>query len=197
MQTLIPHSGWSEFFKATKDNPPWPLMERAAELLGRPGQALDLGAGAGRDTRYLLARGWRVTAVDRESEAIALLAKLPQANLQAIESSFEDFTFGLEEYDLVSAQFSLPFVPRASFFTVFSRIKQALKPGGIFTGQFFGIHDEWNMTGSDMTFLTREEVDEVLGGMNVIEITEEDKMGGTATGGEKHWHVFHVIAQKE
>jgi tellurite methyltransferase len=188
---------WSEFFKATKDSLHWPLMEKAAGLLGRAGHALDLGAGAGRDTRYLLAQGWHVTAVDREPEAIALLAELPQENLQPVLSSFEDLNYGREEYDLVSAQFSLPFVPKAHFFTVFSRIKQALKPGGIFAGQFFGTHDEWNRPGNDMTFLTREEVDELLGDMKLIEITEEKRMGGVATGGEKRWHVFHVIAQKK
>src|SRR4051794_13640401 len=97
---------WAEFYKATKDNPQWPRLERAAALVGHAGDALDLGAGAGRDTRYLLAQGWRVTAVDQEAASIALLKELSQDRLQAVQSSFEDFTFGRETYDLVSAQFA-------------------------------------------------------------------------------------------
>ena len=187
---------WADFYKVTKENPHWPLMEKAVVLLGRTGQALDLGCGAGRDTRYLLARGWDVTAVDREARAIALLAELPQEHLQVIQSSFEDFTYGHERYDLVSAQFALPFIPPRSITGVFARIKQAIKPGGMFTGQFFGIRDEWNTPGNEMTFLRREQVDELVGDMWVREFTEEDKMGNTAAGVLKHWHVFHVIAQK-
>jgi tellurite methyltransferase len=187
---------WPDFINATKGHPHWPLVERAVRLLGRTGEALDLGCGAGRDTRYLLAHGWSVTAVDREPAAIAQLAELPQAHLRVVQSSFEDVAYGHATYDLVSAQFALPFIPKAHFSAVFARIKQAIKPGGVFAGQFFGIHDEWNTPGADMTFLTREQVDTLLGDMQVHEITEENKIGTTATGGSKRWHVFHVIAQK-
>ena len=110
---------WSDFAWATRDEPHWPLLERAAGLVGFPGRALDLGCGAGRDTRYLMAQGWQVTAVDSEPGAIALLAGLRQARLRAVQSSIEDFVYEPAAYDLVSAQFSLPFVPRARFFGVF------------------------------------------------------------------------------
>ena len=32
--------------------------------------------------------------------------------------------------------------------------------------------------------------------MNVIELREEEHDGVTARGDKKHWHVFHVIAEK-
>jgi trans-aconitate methyltransferase len=187
---------WSEFFAATRDQPHWPRVEQAAALVGRVGNALDLGCGAGRDTRYLLTRGWHVTAVDGEAEAIALLADLPSERLRTVQSSFEDFVFEREAYDLVSAQFTLPFVPQPAFGGVFKRLRASIKPGGVFTGQFFGVHDEWNTPERAMTFLTREEVDETLSGLIIKELTEDDRQGGTATGGTKHWHVFHIIAQK-
>jgi tellurite methyltransferase len=186
---------WADFYKVTKDNPHWPLLEKAVLLHGHKGYALDLGCGAGRDTRYLLAQGWSVKAVDNDPNAIALLAELAQDKLQVVQSSFADYAFEYEAYDLISAQFSLPFTPRASFNRVFTHLKQALKAGGIFTGQFFGIHDEWNIPKNDMTFLTREQVEELLNDMKVMEFMEEDKMGNTAAGVMKHWHVFHVIAQ--
>jgi tellurite methyltransferase len=140
----MPDFIWPDFYKRTKDHPHWPLLERAVQLLGHQGHALDLGCGAGRDTRYLLSQGWQVTAVDSDPNAIALLAELPQEHLRVVQNSFEDFVYEHESYNLVSSQFSLPFNPKASFTNIFTRIKQAIKPGGIFTGQFFGIHDEWN-----------------------------------------------------
>jgi SAM-dependent methyltransferase len=172
-------------------------VEKAVLLLGSEGKALDLGCGAGRDTRYLLSQGWHVTAVDKESEAIELLAGLPQEKLVAIQSSIEDFDYTLDRYDLISAQYSLPFVPKSHLVDAFTSIKKALRPGGIFTGQFFGTHDEWNIPGNNLSFVTREEVDELLIGLDALEITEEDKVGTMATGGTKHWHVFHVLAQKK
>ncbi len=188
---------WSDFYKRTKDHPHWSQVEKAVTLLGHKGQALDLGCGAGRDTRYLLAQGWHVTAVDSDPNAIAILSELAQERLRVVQSSFEDFVYEHEAYDLASSQFSLPFNPRASFTNLFTRIKQSIKPGGIFTGQFFGIHDEWNTPERNMTFLTQEQVDELLSDMTVREFSEEDKIGPTASGTLKHWHVFHVIAQKE
>jgi SAM-dependent methyltransferase len=187
---------WTRFAGLTKDSAHWPLMERAASLAGHAGRALDLGAGGGRDTRYLLAHDWQVTAVDSEPASIALLSQIDDANLTVVQSSIQDFRMGREEYDLINAQFSLPFVPPAQFDEVFARIREALKPGGLFTGVFFGPHDEWNTPGSGVTFLPREKVDELLAGMQVIELTEEDRMGGTASGGTKHWHVFSVIARR-
>src|SRR6266849_5994068 len=132
-------SDWGRFYNFTRDSPPWPLLMRAASLAPRQGRALDLGAGAGRDTRYLLEQGFRVTAVDADPRAVALLSALPQARLSVVQSSFEDFAFAI--YDLISAQFALPFIPRGRFADVFARLKAALAPGGVFAGQFFGVHD--------------------------------------------------------
>ncbi len=189
--------GWTDFLKATIDQPHHELLERAAARFERPGRALDLGCGAGRDTRFLLEAGWRVTAVDGEAEAIALLARLPhQDRLAAIHSTFEAFAFEPAAHDLISAQYSLPFIPPPSFRPVIARLKQALRPGGVFAGQFFGDRDEWNTPDTAMTFLTRSQVDELLGDLRVHELTEEDQVGETAVGGSKRWHVFHVIAEQ-
>ena len=60
------HIDWETFYSLTKDSPPWPSLVRVVSLLPQKGRALDLGAGAGRDTRYLLEQGFQVTAVDRD-----------------------------------------------------------------------------------------------------------------------------------
>jgi len=73
------------------------------------GRALDLGAGAGRDTRYLLQQGFHVTAVDNDPQAVAMLRSFPEEKLQVVQAAFEDVAF--ETYDLINAQFALPFFP--------------------------------------------------------------------------------------
>lgn len=185
---------WETFYKFTKDSPSWPLLVRAVSLLPHKDRALDLGAGAGRDTRYLLEQGFHVTAVDSDPHAVAILRSIPQGNLQVIQASFEDFAF--ETYDLINAQFALPFISPRHFRQMFERVKRAIKPGGIFVGQFFGIHDQWNTPENDMTFLTREQAEALLQDMDIIEFKEEDVDGHVADGSPKHWHMFHIIARK-
>jgi tellurite methyltransferase len=184
------------FYSLTRDSPPWPLLIRAVSLLGYPGRALDLGAGAGRDTRFLLEHGFQVTAVDADPHAVAILSSLGHAGLQVVHSSFEDFAFGTDTFDLINAQFSLPFVPPDRFESVFARVKRALAPGGAFAGQLFGVHDEWNTPDRGMTFLTRQQSRRALRGLEIVEFREEDADGHVADGSPKHWHVFHILARR-
>ena len=67
---------WPSYYDAAKDNPPRPTLLMALDAWsGSPGFALDLGCGAGRDTLTLLARGWRVHAIDVEQDAFARLER--------------------------------------------------------------------------------------------------------------------------
>ena len=187
---------WAEFYKHTRERPPWPRMIRAVSLVTRKERTLDLGCGAGRDTRYLLDQGFQVTAVDADANSMAILATFPQERLYAVQSSFVDFAF--ESYDLINAHFCLPFLAREQFYTVVGKVREALNPEGIFVGQFFGVHDQWNTSerAAVMTFLTREEAMQALQGLDVIEFEEEDVDSVVADGSPKHWHVFHIIARK-
>ena len=185
---------WEDFYKITKDRPPWPLLVQAVSLISQRKDALDLGCGAGRDTRFLLEQGFTVTAVDNDPHAIVLLADFPQNHLRVVHSSFEAFDF--ETYDLVNAHFALPFLSEEHFHLVFARIKRALHAGGLFVGQFFGVNDEWNTPRNKMTFLTKEQAVAELKGLRVLEFREEDVDSHVADGTPKHWHVFHIIAQK-
>lgn len=190
---------WGRFCAITRDRPPCRPLVRAAALVSRNGRALDLGAGGGRDTRYLLEQNFHVTAVDADPHAVALLSALPKpyaARLRIIQSTFKDFAFEVAAYDLISAQFALPFMPRSHFDDVFTQLKVALAPGGVFTGQFFGVHDQWNIPACSMTFLTRSEADAFVSDLRTIEFSEQDDDGHTADGSPKHWHVFHILACK-
>jgi SAM-dependent methyltransferase len=185
---------WGRFYSFTKDSPPWPLLVRAASLAPESRRALDLGAGAGRDTRYLLEQGFQVTAVDSDPRSVAMLRALPDINLHVVQSSFEEFAFAT--YDLISSQFALPFTPPEHFPEVFAHVKVALSAGGIFAGQFFGIHDQWNAPGTTTTFLTRAQAEDLFTDLEILEFTEEDADGHVADGSPKHWHVFHILARK-
>jgi tellurite methyltransferase len=185
---------WEHFYQRTKDKPPSLGLVKAVSLLGHADDALDFGCGAGRDTRYLLAEGFSVTAVDQEALSLTLLAQLQTEHLCLVQSTFEDFTFA--NYGLVNAHFALPFIRKEQFSTVFTRLKTSLKPCGIFVGQFFGVRDAWNARANPITFLTREQAFDELTGLDIVVFDEEEADGRTAEGITKHWHVYHIIARK-
>ena len=88
-------------------------------------------------------------------------------------------------------------MPRDHFLDVFTRIKAALAPGGIFAGQFFGVHDDWNTPErTAMTFLMRAEAEALLSDLDIVELTEDDNDGHIADGSPKHWHAFHILARR-
>jgi tellurite methyltransferase len=186
---------WREFVRNTAGAPPWPQLERAAELFPEPGDALDVGAGAGRDTAYLLRRRWRVIAVDASPSAAAALRRLPlQRNLSVVVSAAEDFQPAT--YDLVNAQFSLPFIARSRFDATVQRLRDSVRPRGVMAATFFGASDEWNVAGTQQTFSTQADIERIFNGWDLIQLIEVDEDGHVADGTPKHWHVFHVIAQR-
>jgi len=188
---------WQEYFEKTKNGKPRPLLVKAVEFVKEKNEALDLGSGAFNDVNYLLSIGFNhVVAVDKVSVADDILKSLLPTKVSNIISRFEDFDFVENNFDLINAQYSLPFIEKDSFDMVFGKIIKSLKPNGVFTGQFFGERDEWNKGDNKMTFHAKSEAEKLLQGLKVIEFTEEEKDGNTAAGNPKHWHVFHFIAVK-
>lgn len=185
---------WRRFVELTTGQPAWPELVRAAAMFERPGEALDVGAGAGRDSIHLLSRGWRVTAVDSSPSAVEALGRVDSAALRVVESAIEDFVPAT--YDLVNAQYSLPFVPAAAFEATVRRLRDAVRPGGVMCALFFGANDEWNRPGAEITFSSHAEVERLFAGWTLIEVNEVEEDGRTADGAAKHWHVIHVTARR-
>jgi trans-aconitate methyltransferase len=187
---------WKPFYAAQAGRDPRPTLQRALALRDSPpGFALDLGAGEGSDTRYLLQNGWRVHAIDGADGADdRIRGNVPSAlrgGLTVEQRAFEDI-LELPPADLVYAGYALPFCAPAAFPVLWEAIRDAMVPSGWFAGEVFGPHDDW--AGSvNMNFHDRGEVEQLLAGLEATDIVEEDR-DGPMVGGTKHWHVFHVIA---
>lgn len=186
---------WERFLAATRGQPAWGRLMKAASMFPVPGEALDVGAGAGRDTAYLLGRGWHVTAVDATAAATKHLRSLgDEHRLSVVHCAAEDFEPAT--YDLVNAQFSLPFIAPGKFPDTVARLQAAVRSGGIMAATFFGTGDEWNVAGSEINFTTKAEVAAMFRDWQILDFEEIEEDGSTATGGAKHWDVIHVIAKK-
>lgn len=189
------NDNWSEYYGIVKDMPPRPLLVQAIEYVHNKDKAVDIGGGPLKEARYLLTKGFDVTVIDKSPLLLEEAKKIHSDKLHAHVTSFEDFSFGNQQYDIVSAMFALPFNPPETFDRVFENIKQSIAPDGIFCGQFFGTNDEW-ASNDKMTFHAKQQVENLLAGMEIIKLDEEEKDGKTANGTPKHWHIFHVIARK-
>lgn len=86
-----------------------------------PGTALDVACGSGRNLRWLVDAGWRVTGVDRDTTATAPLQSLAKIVDADIENG---------PWPLADRQFDLVVVCNYLWRPLFDTIKSAVKPGG-------------------------------------------------------------------
>ncbi len=189
-------STWQNYFEKTKSKPPRPLLVKALPFVKERRKALDLGSGALNDTVFLLKQGFEhVTAVDREPVAKEIAAALPADRFEYVIATFETFPFPTKTFDLVNAQYALPFIAPEKFAEVFANITNSLVEGGVFTGQLFGDRDGWSAK-PGMTFHTLAQAKELLSGLEILSFEEEENDQPTAAGVMKHWHVFHFVGRK-
>lgn len=188
---------WSEHTEQTKNRPPSEMLVKALSYVVERDTALDLGAGALNDSQFLAESGFKkVIALDKDDSAQLTYDQLPKEKIDYVISSFENYSFPKDSFDLITAQYSLPFSDPGSLDSIMKNLKQSLKIKGVFVGQFFGINDSWNHEGSKIHFHTIEEVKELVSDLKIIEFTEEEIDRKLASGTPKHWHLFHIIAQK-
>jgi tellurite methyltransferase len=196
------HNPWASYSERTKDREPRELAVKAVKYVHAKDAALDLGPGALNESKYLLDQGFKkVVAVNKDGLETDPIARgraetFPNDRFEYQVSTFDAFDFRPETYDLINAQYALPFNPPATFDAMFANLKKSLKSGGIVTGQFFGPKDEWSGN-ADMTFVTRERAEQLLGDLEVIHLEEVEGPDRLAVGGEKYWHTFHFIARKK
>ena len=97
----------------------------------RPGTALDVAMGQGRNAIFLASSGWVVTGFDIAEQGLAVAqaeAERRGLKITTIKSRHQDFDFGSEKWDLVV--FSYAWVPLADPAFV-DRVRMSLKPGGV------------------------------------------------------------------
>ncbi len=193
---------WMQYHQAGGERPPRPTLMRALDYYAQdphplPPFAVDVGCGDGRDTAELLRQGWRVVAIAGEPEVIARLRQHPDLDRTYLETRvqrLEDLTLP-PDVTLVNASFCLPFCPPEHFPDLWEEIIAALSVGGRFCGQLLGEQDSWAVY-TDINNHNRDEVDQLLIPFDIEWLDEENQLGQTALGEDKHWHIFNIVARK-
>ncbi len=126
--------GWDERYRSgewAKENseaPANPLVVETARGL-KPGAALDLACGTGRNALWLAEQGWKVTAVDGAPAAIEILQQRASERGLAIDTRIADLEQGaykVEEaaWDLIVMCFYLQK-------SLFEPARKGVRPGGL------------------------------------------------------------------
>jgi SAM-dependent methyltransferase len=126
---------------------PSPWVARWAGIIPRGGQVLDLACGHGRHARYLAAMGFRVEGVDRDAQALAEVARLGIATLEA------DLEAG--PWPCAGRAFEAIVVCNYLWRPLFPRIFDALAPGGVLIYETFMIGNERYGRPANPAFLLR------------------------------------------
>ena len=90
---------WSDYYRENEGREPRARLLQVLGSFEHPGEAVDLGCGAGIDTLAMLERGWRVFATDAEEEAIQRTRdRVPpelEPRLRTLLTQMEDVAQGL------------------------------------------------------------------------------------------------------
>lgn len=95
----------------------------------KPGRALDIGMGQGRNAIWLAKQGWDVTGVDISDVGIAMAqeeAKKLGVTIKAIQKDIKDWEYGREQWDVVL----LCYMQGDARFRS-KEVIDSLKPGGV------------------------------------------------------------------
>jgi SAM-dependent methyltransferase len=96
----------------------------------KPGTALDVAMGQGRNSVFLAMQGWDVTGYDLSDQGMAIArenAVKAHVSIRTLRASHQDFDFGKERWDLIVMTYAFVNMDDAAFL---KRVRDGLKPGG-------------------------------------------------------------------
>jgi SAM-dependent methyltransferase len=97
----------------------------------RPGRALDVAMGSGRNSVFLAEKGWDVTGFDIATEGLRLARERAEKlarKITTVRATHEDFDYGRNQWDLVVMTYSWAPMNKPEYI---QRIYDGLKAGGI------------------------------------------------------------------
>jgi hypothetical protein len=111
----------------------------------KPGEALDVAMGQGRNALYLASQGWRVTGIDISDEGIGLAkqeAAKRKLKLATIEADVDTWDPGKDRWDLVTLLYAGANAKRVE------HLKPSIRTGGLFVVEYFHADSDMAVAGA-------------------------------------------------
>ncbi|HDS1816312.1 TPA: class I SAM-dependent methyltransferase [Pseudomonas putida] len=192
-------TSWNAFYERTDKRAPSPLLSCAIDHVKHqhPRHAVDLGCGAGNEAWQLIQAGWHVLAIDKEPEAVArTISKCSMNDAAMLDAKVADFEYlaELPASMLIHAGLALPFCHPARFDHLWGQIRDALLPGGVFVGHFFGMRHSW-ANQEQMSFHGVPTVQRLAEGLDIL-LLRETETAMVIDSESVNWHRIDVIVRK-
>jgi len=128
-------SMWNATFETSVNFNHKPNQLLVDTLKGRkPGAALDVAMGQGRNALYIASQGWKVTGVDISDEGIKQAkdaAAKQKLKLDAVQADIHTWDFGTARWDLVTLIYA------GSRPALVEKIQRSVRKGGLVVVEFF------------------------------------------------------------
>ncbi|KLV06998.1 hypothetical protein ABT56_07580 [Photobacterium aquae] len=174
----------------------------AHEFLGGSGEgkvAVDCACGSGRDTLYLLEKGYHVYAFDNDVTRLESLCEHPlsgaNSRLVLSVSAFADFVF--PRAHLINASACLFFTTPTDFAVLWQNVYKSLYKDSIFCGHFLG--SETLEPGEKLPILThsQQQLEQLFSQYYIISWKKKQEFSANLTGKKRLWLVHTIIAIKK
>jgi cyclopropane fatty-acyl-phospholipid synthase-like methyltransferase len=156
-ENLIRYYNQEAELRNKSDKADWKIRERQnfLDLLKQENKItlLELGAGAGYDSRFFMDNGLKVIAVDLSRE---MAAKCREKNIEAYELDFYDLSSLHKKFDSIWAMNTLLHIPKSDLDQVLKGIKSILTDDGLFyMGVYGGKDSETELVTSEVSAAPR------------------------------------------
>lgn len=181
-----------EYAEFAEQNTPHEKLEQFIGDMPENARALDLGCGIGWAAAQMKQAGIRIDAMDASTGLAEQAAKRFDLTVQI--AGFTTLS-GRQRYDGIWSHFALQHAPRNERQTIFERISNALKPGGLFyAGMQKGSVDWRDDHGRLYCPFTENDLEDLLSGFADIRIEQASgkNFDGTPTLNLYVWARTHV-----
>lgn len=152
----------------------------------KPGRALDVAMGQGRNTIFLAQQSWDVTGYDIADtglEAARNAAEKAGVKIHAVHASHDDFDFGREQWDLIVMTYTLADMENAAFLR---RVKDSLKPAGLI------VVEQMNAGGTG-----KGPANALFRSFQDLRVIHYEDVVDTAEWGMQKMRIGRIVAQKD
>lgn len=188
------------------ENKPNNLLQKIYNKIDASGNFLDLGCGQGRDSLFILGKGFNVTMVDKSEEEIKRIKEyiqknnLPKNKINLHCQDIGNYNIKDNKFDIINAFNSLQFLPKKESLRLIDKIKKSLKNKGYVIISSFTVNDPLyeKTTNDSRCFFESQELRKLFSDFNIIFYKEEviEENGHPGYPEPHHHHLVRLIAQK-
>lgn len=159
----------------------------------KPGPALDVGIGQGRNAVWLATQGWDVTGIDISGVGLAAAkanAAKAGVSIRTVKTAYADYDFGTAKWDLIAMFFAWAPVADPGFM---AKIERALRPGGLVVFEHF-VQDAEHPYPPMVRALAPGELRQIFSAFEIVFYDEKEGIGDWGGPGSG---LVRMIAKKK